>query len=764
MIEKIVRVKATGRFSDYSAPANVSFGRVTLVYAENALGKTTLSAMLRSLGTGDPTWIEERQTLGESDQPRVVIGTSQGNASFRDGRWNITYPQLAVFDPTFVTQNVYAGDAVHHEQKRNLHRFAIGEEGVALATRIDQFDAAVRRLNGRIRTLRTDVENSIARLNIEFDEFLGLLCEQQLAQRIHEAERQIGELDRADTIRGKPPLCKVSLPDPPDHGIDNLLGAQLEEVSAEAERMVTDHIQEHLDEHGEAWLEQGVGYLSEERCPFCGQGVATAELVSAYEAYFSTAYTQFKQRIDRMAEQVSQLMAEEQLRTLLDDIRENQSRLDFWDDYIDGELAALQTEEVAETWDGLKRQLSAHLARKAASPLAPLRPDGDLVSARQAYAELRTGMRGYDAQIDQINELIEAKKREMEEADPASAKRELARLKSIEKRHTEPLSATCERYLAMQRAKEELLEAKARKRAALQEYTTEVLSQYEGNINRYLKRFGADFRITESQDSFIGGTPSISYCLEINDERVPVGEDEDGQPGPCFRNTLSSGDRSTLAFAFFLARLDLDPDLEEKVVVLDDPIASLDCFRKTATCQTIKRLATLSEQVIVLSHDPFFLRDIWDSSPKDSVCALRLARGRVGSKIAPWDICDETRTSFERSYVVLSDYLRGDYDGDLSDVASRIRLVLEGHLRHRVPSAFSPDDSLGMMIGKIRECGGDSPEHQLKLLEDDLAELNEYALLFHHDKNPQAHTRPVTDGELRPYVERTLDVVHGTTD
>ena len=764
MIEKIVRVKATGRFSDYSAPANVSFGRVTLVYAENALGKTTLSAMLRSLGTGDPTWIEERQTLGESDQPRVVIGTSHGNASFRDGSWNITYPQLAVFDPRFATQNVYAGDAVAHEQKRNLHRFAIGEEGVKLATRIDQLDAARRRLSGRITALRGHIEARVAELDVSVDEFLGLRCEEQLTERIAQVERQITELRAADAIGREPSLSQVSLPDVASEEIDNLLGAELGEFSAEAERMVADHIQEALDEHGEAWLEQGVGYLGEEACPFCGQDVSAVELVSAYQLYFSTAYTEFKQRIDRMAEQVSELMAEEQLRALLDDIRENQSRVDFWDEYIDAELAALPTEEVADTWDRLKAQLSAHLARKAASPLEALPPDGDLASARQAYAELGTGVQRYNERIDQINELIEAKKREMEEADPASANRELARLKCIEKRHTEPLSETCEQYSARERAKDKLLETKGRKREALQEYTTEVLSQYQENINAYLKRFGADFRITESQESFIGGTPSISYRLEINDEPVPLGEDEDGEPGPCFRNTLSSGDRSTLAFAFFLARLDLQPDLEETVVVLDDPIASLDCFRKTATCQTIKRLATSSEQLIVLSHDPFFLRDIWDSSPRDSVCALQVARGRVGSKIAPWDICHETRTPFERSYIVLSDYLGGDYDGDLSDVASRIRPVLEAHLRHKAPSAFSTDDSLGDMIGKIRQASSDSPGHYLKPLVDELGELNEYALLFHHNQNPQAHTRPVQDGELRPYVERTLEVVHGSTD
>ena len=49
---------------------------------------------------------------------------------------------------------------------------------------------------------------------------------------------------------------------------------------------------------------------------------------------------------------------------------------------------------------------------------------------------------------------------------------------------------------------------------------------------------------------------------------------------PSFSNTLSSGDKITLALAFFLAQLEHLPDESSQVVIFDDPFNSQDNFRK----------------------------------------------------------------------------------------------------------------------------------------------------------------------------------------
>ncbi len=110
---KIVSIKNVGRFFDSAAAGDVAFRRYNLIFAENGRGKTTLCAILRSLQSGEPAYIIGRHTLGSPDPPQVRL-LLDGNrpATFEDGAWDTTLPQLAIFDNTFITENVHAGETV----------------------------------------------------------------------------------------------------------------------------------------------------------------------------------------------------------------------------------------------------------------------------------------------------------------------------------------------------------------------------------------------------------------------------------------------------------------------------------------------------------------------------------------------------------------------------------------------------------------------------------------------------------------------------
>ena len=56
-ILKFEKIKNIGQIKDYSASGDVSFKNVNLIYGENAVGKSTLSAIFRALKTGDTTAI-----------------------------------------------------------------------------------------------------------------------------------------------------------------------------------------------------------------------------------------------------------------------------------------------------------------------------------------------------------------------------------------------------------------------------------------------------------------------------------------------------------------------------------------------------------------------------------------------------------------------------------------------------------------------------------------------------------------------------------
>lgn len=73
MIKKIIAIKNVGKFRAYSAKNDMEFRKLTLIYAENSCGKTTLADIFRSLQSGDPHLINGRATLGSPQPPEVII-------------------------------------------------------------------------------------------------------------------------------------------------------------------------------------------------------------------------------------------------------------------------------------------------------------------------------------------------------------------------------------------------------------------------------------------------------------------------------------------------------------------------------------------------------------------------------------------------------------------------------------------------------------------------------------------------------------------
>ena len=68
-----------------------------------------------------------------------------------------------MFDGTYVSENVFAGDVVDTENRRNLYRVIIGGQGVALAARVTQLDNEISLKNREIRDARANCSGTYPR-------------------------------------------------------------------------------------------------------------------------------------------------------------------------------------------------------------------------------------------------------------------------------------------------------------------------------------------------------------------------------------------------------------------------------------------------------------------------------------------------------------------------------------------------------------------------------------------------------------------------
>lgn len=761
MLRKIISIKSVGRFSSYSASGDVTLKRYNLVFAENGRGKTTLCTILRSLQLSDGAHIIGRTTLGSTGCPEVTILLDSGTVNFTNGAWTGPLAGIAIFDATFVSENVHSGDVVDIEHRRNLYSVIVGKRGVELAEQIDDLDREAREKSADIRDRVAAVQIHSGRMT--FEAFVTLPADPGIDEKIAAKERDLEAAKQAAQIRDRPGLSSLIFPSLLHRALEALLSKTLAGVAADAEQLVAQQIQMHgMGARGQTWISEGLGYVhDEEGCPFCGQSLAdAAATIAAYRNFFSQAYNALRSEISAMRREIDTAFGERAIANLQTRVLTNTASVEYWRRFSEIAGPTIEAERLGETLRALRQSATALLDRKAAAPLEIIFPDSPFTDVLARLADGQEAVNEYQRAVDAANAVIAAKKAATQTADVAKVEAELSDLRTTKRRYEPDAVRACADHAVALAEKKRIEERKAAVRAQLDQHTRQVIGRYEQTINQLLDDFHAGFRITGTKHDYLGGVAGSSYQILINNRSVDLGDSETPVDKPSFRNTLSAGDKSTLALAFFLAQLDHDPDKATKIVIFDDPFNSQDSFRKDCTIQKIKKCGHDCTQVIVLSHDMFFLKRLWDRIPDqaaDRKC-LQLARiGQSNTAICEWDVDEATQDRYRADRAVLTTFYH-NAGGQPRDVVQKIRPVLETYCKNLGAGTLAPTDTLGAMIGKIRAAGAG---HQLFPLCDGIEELNLYTSRYHHGENPNAATEPINDTELQGYVRRTLEMTGG---
>ena len=759
MLKKFVIIKNVSRFKNFSACGDIELKRHSLLFAENGRGKTTLCAVLRSLQSGVGAYVIGRTTLGSADAPEIRILSDGRTFSFGSGVWNSTLPDIAIFDATFVSENVFSGDLVGISHKRNLYRVIVGRDGVILAKEIESLDDASRVKAADIREKTALIQAFFPR-EMARETFLGLEERTDIDDRIREKKGELDAVRQAKQIRTRATLSALTMPALPANFVE-LLARAVNGIAEDAETQVMAQIEAHaMHDHGQTWLSEGVGYVRDERCPFCRQVLAPATaLIGAYRAFFGQGYADLRTAIAAMRTSLDNALGERQIASVERTAEQNFAAVAFWSRFCDI-TAPVLPDDAGQRLRTLRESAVALLNHKAAAPLEAVVPDSTFTDAMAQVALLTDAVTTYNEAIAAANTTIAAKKAATGATDITTIEAALVRLRLIKKRHEPEVKTACEKYQAAVAEKGRIEKQKAAVKDKLDEHTKTVLGKYEQTINRLLGDFHAGFSITKTEHGYPGGAASSSYQILINATPVELGDDKTPLDKPSFRNTLSSGDRSTLALAFFLAQLEHDPAKASKIVVFDDPFNSQDSFRKDHTVRKIRDCGEMCAQVIVFSHDLHFLKRIWDrlqEKPAERRC-LELKRiGLYNTTIVEWNIEAATQSAYKADRQVLTDFYH-DGLGEARDVVQKIRPVIETYTKILAVDIVAEADTLGAIVGKLRAAGS---THQLYPIFDVLDDLNIYTCRYHHGENPHAATEPITDGELHGYVKRTLEMTGG---
>lgn len=758
MLEKFQLLANVGQFDNVAAAGQLPpLTRLSLIYGENGRGKTTLAAILKSASNGDPAGVLERKRLGAANSPHIVMSVTGANRVFQNGAWNVGSPEIVVFDDAFVAANVCSGIEVEAGHRQNLHELILGAQGVALNTALVGHVRQIEEHSKAIRQLEATIHASI-RGTLSVDQFCALPSEDDIDSKIEQAERALAAARNSQAIQVRGPFIAPVLPEIESDAINAILGRTLANVEADAIGRVRAHLAK-LGKEGEEWVAKGVTLIptasaaaGSELCPFCEQDLAGSPLLAHYRAYFSESYEALKGAITDAGKAFADVHSGDVRAAFERAVREAGEGRTFWAAYAEVPEFALDTAAILRVWNAAHMPVLKALRAKFSAPLEAIQLEAETLAAIDAYNEARQLVANVIEPLLAMNADIALVKEQAAGADVATAEADFTRLKLIKTRYSDSVAAQCQAVIDAKANKAASEASRDAARVDLDNYRQNVFPAYQQAINDYLQRFGAGFRVDAVNSVNTRGGSSCTYSVIINQVAVPVTATD----GASFRNTLSAGDRNTLALAFFFASLEQNAQLANAIVVIDDPMTSLDEHRSVATVQQIRLLLARVQQVIVLSHFKPYLCEVWKGANINERSAFLVRRDGQGSSIAEWDVREDCITEHDKNHALVAEFVRTGNPQLERQAATALRPMLEAFLRVAYPEDFPPSTLIGTFLNRCQQRLSQVNQllDQASVIE--LRALKDYGNNFHHDANPAWQTQAINSQELTGFCQRVL--------
>jgi wobble nucleotide-excising tRNase len=600
----------------------------------------------------------ERRRLSAANPPHVVIDCAGGPpaAMFENGAWNRTHPQMEIFDDLFVDENVCSGLEVASEHRHHLHELILGVQGVTLHSRLSVAVAAIEGVNGRIGNASNAIP-TVDRHGLNVDDFCALPNRANVAEELLAEERLLAASQQADAIRTAAVFESFSFPEFDMERTEAVLGGNLATLEAGALARVQEHIAT-LGTGGEQWIAAGMGFVSEtgrDDCTFCEQPLATSPVIESYRGYFSEEYGRLKNEIAELLRTLERYHGGDSRGAFERRVRLAQERRQFWQEFTHTPDFGFDTVALTNAWRVAYEQVRALMEQEQAAPLEPIALPAEVIQAIGTHAANEQTLRQFDDRIVEANLQIALVRERLGTADRRAIEMNLSRLRATQSRNTLGMMPLCAEYIAAKAAKVTAEQERDDAKTALDRYRNTVFPGYQTAINLYLGRLNAGFRVDRVVSTDTRGGPTCNYCLVVNNTHIPVTGTPAQNHAPSFRTTLSAGDRNTLALAFFFAALDQNPNLAKCVVVIDDPLSSLDDHRILATTQELIRLAQRVAQLVVLSHNKPFLCRLWEGMDRLNRTSLKIERDGTGSTLSAWLVDADSITEHDRRHSCLRD-------------------------------------------------------------------------------------------------------------
>lgn len=693
-IQRIKRVQGIGVFHDFSWTAGLDdFQAYNLIYGLNGSGKTTLSNILRCLELKKCTEGQFTVTADGADISSAVLPT------------HVALPQVKVFNRDFVADNVFTSFGTC------CPIFFLGEDSAAKRKQIEDKEvekgkqetalAEVERKEGRtkksLEEIRIDTAGTIKELlrsagtgntynTYDKRNFISKCDAHKTAgtkpSPLSDDEKALHKAVAAGTAKPEIPEIQFTTPD---------LGVVKATTETVLSRSVVSEVIETLKSRPDvnSWVGQGLKLHKELKvkvCQFC-EGPLPDERIQTLEKHFSDEYAAVIKAVSEARAAIATHTAALAELTVPDEAR-------VYDDFVAPYRTAVSV--IGEARRAIERFLKScddALKKKQANPFEIIAFSAE-VPVSIDITGINEQLRAHNARTENFQLEIAAARAALEEAIVADKFDKVVELEGeIAAAATE--AGTLRSSIAALRAEVLKLDGEIKEHRRPAEQINVDLASYLGRKDITLAVEDAGYRIMR-----------------------------DGIPA----TKLSEGEKTALAIIYFLKSLeDRGFDKTKGIVVIDDPVSSLDANALFYAFSFIQDRTKDVGQLFITTHNFGFLRLVrkWlfrvnktkKKTKKEARMYMLNCLGSSSGRRAELVALDPLLSEYESEYSYLFSQVvtgAGDSAGEIEKFyhyPNIARRVLEAFLAFRLPnSAHTWEDNRfnSDMHGYLHELGFDA--------------------------------------------------------
>lgn len=576
MIQRIINIQNFHTFKNFTWGSNLeNFNKYNLIYGWNGCGKTTLSNLFRQV------------EIKKIHEDCGIFKFETTNGMITGDNLESTDIKIKVFNNDFIKESIFTPTGDVHPI------FTIGQEDIKkrknieiLSKKLEQLKKDSKEQNGKCNVAKTTFENFKRDKAREIKESLrssdskeyanydksnfGLKCEELKETNYKDKILNLQELEQLrksilDTPKEKLEYINTNTTD---------LNKLTIEIKGILETSITSKTIERLSKDSKlnSWVETGF-YLHKEKlfkkCLFCGSKLPE-NCIEKLDSHFSDEYSKLKENLKNLEAKIN---TEYWINLRLHDSARLYSEL-----ILEYNKEILLLEKETKLYNEYLNELSENINKKLDNPyeLVTIPKKNPDISILKILENVNSIINKHNDKTDEFSKEKLKNKKKIEEH--YVAKNIVEYLKNYNDSETAKKILN-QKKLEIQKKSEEIEQIKSEisGHAKSAESINKDLERYLGHDNIKLKADQKGYKIT------------------INDK---------------IANSLSEGEKTAISFIYFLRSLkDRDFDKNNGVVVIDDPISSLDSNSLFCAFGFLKDNTENLGQLFILTHNYTFFRE-----------------------------------------------------------------------------------------------------------------------------------------------------------